>query len=84
MYLRLSFSLSEFVEQTYAKQGAKIEKKILSQHKNRHKGVSEGDAKSAYIKLAKGLATFGTTFFLVKVWKTCKLSFACKVNKGIS
>jgi hypothetical protein len=55
------------VEQSYVRHGAKIEKKILLLHKNKHKGASEGDAKAAYIKLAQNLETFGTTFFLVKV-----------------
>ena len=62
----LSKNLLEFVEQSYVCLGAKIEKKILLLHRNQHKGVSETDAKSAYIKLAQTLPTFGATFFLVK------------------
>ena len=53
--------------QDYAKQGSKIEKKILNLHKTKHGGLSEGEAKEAYIKLARELPTFGTHFFLVKV-----------------
>ena len=68
-----SSSLSEFTEQSYTKLGAKIEKKILALHKSGNvdnkkiRGMSEGEAKMAYIKLARSLQTFGTTFFLVKV-----------------
>ena len=59
--------MSEFLEQTYAKGGTKIERKVLSMHKSRYKGFSEAVAKAEYIKLAQNLPTFGTTFFLVKV-----------------
>ena len=59
--------MSEFLEQTYAKGGTKIERKVLSMHKSRYKGFSEAEAKAEYIKLAQNLPTFGTTFFLVKV-----------------
>ena len=59
--------MSEFLEQTYAKGGTKIERKVLSMHKSRYNGFSEAAAKAEYIKLAQNLPTFGTTFFLVKV-----------------
>ena len=67
-------SLSEFLEQNYQKLGGKVERKILVQHKSGNfkdkqiKGMSEAEAKTAYIKLAQSLRTFGTTFFLVKVF----------------
>ena len=59
--------MSEFLEPSYAKMGSKIERKILHKHKTEHKGLSEGDAKEEYIKLARSLPTYGTHFFLVKV-----------------
>ena len=65
--------MSEFLEQNYQKLGGKIERKILAFHKSGNfkdqkiKGMSEAQAKTAYIKLAQSLRTFGTTFFLVKV-----------------
>ena len=61
------------MEQSYAKLGTKIEKKILALHKSGNvdnkkiRGMSEAESKMAYIKLARSLQTFGTTFFLVKV-----------------
>ena len=66
-------SLSEFMEQSYTKLGGKIEKKILALHKSGNvdnkkiRGMSEAESKMAYIKLARSLQTFGTTFFLVRV-----------------
>ena len=58
-------SLKEFLPQTYVK-AQKIEKKILAKHKEL-KGFTELDAKVKYVKLARGLPTFGVHFFLVKV-----------------
>ena len=59
--------MPEFLENSYAKQGVKIEKKIYAEHKKHLTGISEADAKEAYIKLAQELETFGVHFFLVKV-----------------
>ena len=44
----------------------KIEKKIFQEHK-KLMGTQEIDAKVKYVKLARGLPTFGVHFFLVKV-----------------
>ena len=44
----------------------KIEKKIFQEHK-KLQGTSEVDTKVKYVKLARGLPTFGVHFFLVKV-----------------
>jgi hypothetical protein len=44
----------------------KIEKKIFTEHK-KLQGTSEVDTKVKYVKLARGLPTFGVHFFLVKV-----------------
>ena len=72
-YIFCTSSLSEFTEQSYTKLGSKIERKIFALHKSGNvdnkkiRGMSEGEAKMAYIKLARSLQTFGTTFFLVKV-----------------
>jgi talin len=43
-----------------------VEKKIFAEHKSLV-GVTEIDAKYKYVKLARGLPTFGVHFFLVKV-----------------
>ena len=59
------YSLKEFLPQTWLKQ-TKVEKKILAKHKEL-KGFNELDAKVKYVKLARGLPTFGVHFFLVKV-----------------
>merc|ERR1719204_542363 len=56
--------LKEFLPQTWLKQ-TKVEKKILAKHKEL-KGFNELDAKVKYVKLARGLPTFGVHFFLVK------------------
>merc|ERR1712066_187528 len=45
--------------------GNKIEKKIFQEHK-KLQGTSEVDTKVKYVKLARGLPTFGVHFFLVK------------------
>ena len=44
----------------------RIEKKVISEHK-KLAGTSDIDAKVLYVKLARGLPTFGVHFFLVKV-----------------
>ena len=46
----------------------RIEKKVVSEHK-KLAGTSDIDAKVLYVKLARGLPTFGVHFFLVKVRK---------------
>ena len=43
-----------------------VEKKIFSEHRSLM-GTSEIDSKYKYVKLARGLPTFGVHFFLVKV-----------------
>ena len=43
-----------------------VEKKIFGEHKSLM-GTSEIDSKYKYVKLARGLPTFGVHFFLVKV-----------------
>lgn len=58
-------SLKEFLPQHYIK-NTKIEKKIFQEHR-KLMGTSEIDAKVRYVKLARGLPTFGVHFFLVKV-----------------
>ena len=49
--------------------GGRIEKKVISEHK-KLAGTSDIDAKVLYVKLARGLPTFGVHFFLVKVRET--------------
>ena len=46
-----------------------VEKKIFGEHRNLM-GTSEIDSKYKYVKLARGLPTFGVHFFLVKVCHT--------------
>ena len=43
-----------------------MEKKIFAEHRSLM-GTSEIDSKYKYVKLARGLPTFGVHFFLVKV-----------------
>ena len=63
--LFLFFSLKEFLPQSYIRAN-RIEKKIFQEHKA-IQGASEIEAKQKYVKLARGLPTFGVHFFLVKV-----------------
>eukprot|EP00095_Tigriopus_kingsejongensis_P007975 maker-scaffold475_size161908-snap-gene-0.21 protein:Tk07975 transcript:maker-scaffold475_size161908-snap-gene-0.21-mRNA-1 annotation:"Talin-1" len=56
--------LREFLPQSYLRAN-KIEKKIFQEHKKLF-GTTEIDAKVKYVKLARGLPTFGVHFFLVK------------------
>ena len=58
-------SLKEFLPHHYMRVN-KIEKKIFQEHK-KLQGTSEVDTKVKYVKLARGLPTFGVHFFLVKV-----------------
>jgi FERM central domain len=69
-------SLKEFLPLAFMKV-KNVEKKIFAEHKSLV-GVSEIDAKYKYVKLARGLPTFGVHFFLVKVrefivYKVCLL-----------
>jgi talin len=59
------FSLKEFLPLAFMKV-KNVEKKIFAEHKTLV-GVTEIDAKYKYVKLARGLPTFGVHFFLVKV-----------------
>ena len=59
------FSLKEFLPQSYIRAN-RIEKKIFQEHKA-ILGASEIESKQKYVKLARGLPTFGVHFFLVKV-----------------
>ena len=61
----MHFSLKEFLPQHYMRVN-KIERKIFGEHK-KLQGTSEVDTKVMYVKLARGLPTFGVHFFLVKV-----------------
>jgi talin len=56
--------LKEFLPIYFMKQ-KNVEKKIFGEHK-KLMGTSEIDAKYHYVKLARGLPTFGVHFFLVK------------------
>ena len=58
-------SLSALLPVAWVKSG-RIEKKVVSEHK-KLAGTSDIDAKVLYVKLARGLPTFGVHFFLVKV-----------------
>ena len=58
-------SLKEFLPQSYMKVKG-VEKKIFGEHK-KHNGLTEIEAKVAYVKTARSLSTYGVTFFLVKV-----------------
>ena len=64
-------SLKEFLPQSYVRVN-RIEKKIFTEHKN-IQGHSEIEAKVKYVKLARGLPTFGVHFFLVKVSEQCRI-----------
>ena len=59
------FSLKEFLPLSFMKV-RNVEKKIFSEHRSLM-GTSEIDSKYKYVKLARGLPTFGVHFFLVKV-----------------
>ena len=59
------FSLKEFLPLGFMKV-RNVEKKIFGEHKSLM-GTSEIDSKYKYVKLARGLPTFGVHFFLVKV-----------------
>lgn len=50
-----------------------VEKKIFGDHKSLM-GTSEIDSKYKYVKLARGLPTFGVHFFLVKVSSASNVS----------
>ena len=65
LFLIFFFSLKEFLPQSYIRAN-RIEKKIFQEHKA-IQGASEIEAKQKYVKLARGLPTFGVHFFLVKV-----------------
>ncbi|XP_059352131.1 talin-2-like isoform X2 [Daphnia carinata] len=56
--------LKEFLPQSYMKVKG-VEKKIFGEHK-KHNGLTEIEAKVAYVKTARSLSTYGVTFFLVK------------------
>lgn len=56
--------LKEYLPQSYMRVN-KIEKKIFQEHEQL-RGTPEVDAKVKYVKLARGLPTFGVHFFLVK------------------
>ena len=58
-------SLKEFLPLGFMKV-KNVEKKIFGDHKALM-GTSEIDSKYKYVKLARGLPTFGVHFFLVKV-----------------
>ena len=68
-----------------------VEKKIFVEHKSLM-GTSEIDSKFKYVKLARGLPTFGVHFFLVKVgqdidqdWafvQAVQMEFECIVYRG--
>ena len=77
--LLLCYSLKEFLPHSYIRAN-KIEKQIFKEHNNLQ-GTSEVDAKVKYVKLARGLPTFGVHFFLVKVRHILKvrdcLSYSC-------
>ena len=64
-FILFFFSLKEFLPQSYIRAN-RIEKKIFQEHKA-IQGASEIEAKQKYVKLARGLPTFGVHFFLVKV-----------------
>ena len=61
----LVFSLKEFLPQSYMEVKG-VEKKIFGEHK-KNNGLTEVEAKVAYVKTARSLSTYGVTFFLVKV-----------------
>jgi len=56
--------LKEFLPQSYIKVKA-VEKKVFGEHR-KHAGLTEIEAKVAYVKTARSLSTYGVTFFLVK------------------
>ena len=58
-------SLKEFLPLSFMKV-RNVEKKIFAEHRSLM-GTSEIDSKYKYVKLARGLPTFGVHFFLVKV-----------------
>ena len=60
--------MSALLPVAWVKSG-RIEKKVISEHK-KLAGTSDIDAKVLYVKLARGLPTFGVHFFLVKVRET--------------
>ena len=61
----LVFSLKEFLPQSYMEVKG-VEKKIFGEHK-KNNGLTESEAKVAYVKTARSFSTYGVTFFLVKV-----------------
>ena len=65
LFICLFYSLKEFLPQSYVRAN-KIEKKVFQEHKALQ-NTSEIEAKVKYVKLARGLPTFGVHFFLVKV-----------------
>ncbi|CAG9569814.1 unnamed protein product [Danaus chrysippus] len=56
-------NLKEFLPEQYVTWGA--EKKVIKEHKM-HIGLPEIEAKQMYTRMARGLPTYGVTFFLVK------------------
>ena len=71
-----SCSLKEFLPLSFMKV-RNVEKKIFSEHRSLM-GTSEIDAKYKYVKLARGLPTFGVHFFLVKVRLQLKVNAVWK------
>lgn len=65
IWVTFLFSLKEFLPLSFMKV-RNVEKKIFSEHRSLM-GTSEIDSKYKYVKLARGLPTFGVHFFLAKV-----------------
>ena len=56
--------LKEFLPKDYVK-NKHVEKRVFAEHR-KQVGLSELEAKSKYVQLARSLKTYGVTFFLVK------------------
>ena len=60
------FSIKSCLPEDLKKSASSLKKELMAEYEKK-KGLSEIDAISEYVKLARGLETYGIHFFLVRV-----------------
>ena len=60
------FSIKSCLPEDLKKNASSMKKELMAEYEKK-KGLSEIDAISEYVKLARGLETYGIHFFLVRV-----------------
>ena len=63
---KLIFSIKSCLPEDLKKNASSMKKELMAEYEKK-KGLSEIDAIFEYVKLARGLETFGIHFFLVRV-----------------